>query len=136
MIPKPTKQKSKGKLVQELDKVYSLYIRRKYASENDLVECVSCNLSYDIKAIQNGHYISRARYATRWLDKNCHPQCMRCNVFLNGNYPAYTRFMIRTYGPEVIDELLELSQEIPKLTRGELEFLIAKYKMLVYIKDK
>lgn len=121
------KAKTKPKLVRELDAVYSRYIREKYA-DGDQVKCVTCNKSDEIKNMQNGHYVSRRFHATRWLDKNCHPQCYSCNVGLGGNYAHYTRFMINTYGAGVVDELIELSGTSPNYSKLELAELIDKYK--------
>lgn len=121
-----TKSKTKSQLVKILDAKYSLYIRNKYA-EDGFVACVSCGKSDEIRNMQNGHYISRSYYATRWLDKNCHPQCYRCNIALHGNYVFYTKFMINTYGLEVIDELLALSKVTPRYTKQALQELIDQY---------
>jgi hypothetical protein len=122
-----TKSKSKPQLVKQLDAVYSKYIREKY-SVNGYVSCVSCGKSDEIRNMQNGHYVSRSRYSTRWLDKNCHPQCYRCNVAMHGNYAHYTKFMISTYGAEVIDELITLSNTTPKYSKQELQDMIDRYK--------
>lgn len=124
------KSKTKGKLVRELDAVYSRYIRAKY-SQDGRVSCVSCGKSDEIKNMQNGHYVSRSHHATRWLDKNCHPQCYRCNVALHGNYANYTKFIVDTYGIEVIDELIVLSRTIPKYTKQDLLELTKKYTELI-----
>lgn len=123
------KPKTKGKLVKELDALYSRYIRNKYATDN-MVMCVSCGRLDEVKSMQNGHYMSRQFYSTRWLDKNCHPQCYRCNVALKGNYPAYTKFMISTYGVEVLDELIELSKKTPQFKINDIQEMIEKYKCL------
>lgn len=78
--------------------------------------------------MQNGHYVSRVYHATRWLDTNCHPQCYRCNVGLSGNYAEYTLFMIKTYGADVIQELVTLSHKTPKYSKLELMDKINYYK--------
>lgn len=123
------KSKTKGKLVKELDAAYSIYIRNKYAV-NGIVECVTCGKKDEIRNMQNGHYVSRMFHSTRWLDKNCHPQCYRCNVALKGNYVNYTLFMIKTYGYEVIEELSIKSKEIADFSKEYISEQIALYKTL------
>lgn len=129
-MTKKTKKKSRSKLIKELDSVFSKYIRMKYAFDGK-VQCKSCGKIDDVKNMQNGHYISRQHYSTRWVEKNCHPQCVGCNIFKNGNYPEYSKFMIEAYGVEVIDELIALSKQVTKFSRGDLESMIEKYKLLI-----
>lgn len=120
------KKKSKSQLTKKLDSVYSKYIRNKYAKDG-YVTCVTCGKSDEVNNMQNGHYVSRSYYATRWLDKNCHPQCYRCNVALHGNYIQYTLFMMSTYGKEVVEELSIASKATPNFSKAELWEMIQHY---------
>lgn len=115
------KSRSRTQLIKALDTVYSQYIRNKYADKDGNVMCVTCQIKKPVKEMQNGHYVSRTFHNTRWLDKNCHPQCYSCNVGLGGNYAKYSRFMIDTYGAEVIDELITISQQPLKLSKQDLQ---------------
>ena len=126
------RRKSKTQLVKKLDSVYSKYIRDKYAKDG-YVSCVTCGKSDRVENMQNGHYVSRSHYSTRWLDKNCHPQCYRCNVALHGNYVQYTLFMMSTYGNDVVEELSVLSKQTPKYSKLDLwemtDYYIKQYKV-------
>ena len=53
-------------LVQDLDHVFSQYIRCKYADKNGMVECYTSGKKYHWKEIQCGHFIPRANLGTRW----------------------------------------------------------------------
>lgn len=121
------RDKTIGQLVKDLDSVYSLYIRWRYSNKTT-VACISCGKPDVIANMQNGHFVSRGHYSTRWLDKNCHPQCYRCNVALHGNYAHYTKFMIDTYGVEVIDELIALAAVAPKFKKADIQEKITYYK--------
>ena len=77
------KRTQRKKLVDKLDKVFSVYIRRRYA-ENDIAECFTCGKQDHWKKLQNGHFQSRKHYATRWHEENCQVQCAGCNVFRYG----------------------------------------------------
>ena len=122
------KQKSIAKLKKELDRFYSLWIRNKDARDG-LNKCYTCGQVLEVKKLQCGHYWSRKHLGTRWSDLNCHPQCVSCNMFKEGNKPAYTLALIRQYGVEVLDKL-ELKAKAPaKYDRFELERLIGEYKL-------
>lgn len=88
---------------------------------------MTCGISKPIAEMQNGHFVSRGKYGTRWLDENCHPQCPACNVFLHGNYPKYAEFIIKTYGPDKIAELNRLGNTIVKIPTFELQEKIIYY---------
>lgn len=118
-------------LTKELDKIFSEYIRRKYANENGLVKCVSCPKRANWKELQCGHYVKRSARSTRWSVKNCFPQCVGCNVFQKGNYPAFTSFLLTNYGAEYIQDLVKEGQKIRKWTIPDLEKEIERFKELI-----
>jgi hypothetical protein len=121
-----SRRPARGVLVRRLDAIYSQYIR---LSEPNV--CVTCGEQKHWKELQNGHFYSRGRYATRWEDLNCHPQCARCNVFLKGNYINYTRYMIDRFGREAVDQLEVKSKSTIKISTPELEEKIEYYKKKV-----
>jgi endogenous inhibitor of DNA gyrase (YacG/DUF329 family) len=120
--------RSKSSLVRELDALYSKYIRNKHSTDGKTVQCVTCGKVDEISSMQNGHYVSRRFHSTRWVDKNCHPQCYSCNVGLGGNYARYSHFMIRTYGQEVIEELIEMSNKTSDFSKTDILEKIDFYK--------
>lgn len=127
---KKPKKLSRGQIVKKLDSAYSQYIRVKDAVGGDAT-CVTCGVTKHWKELQNGHFYTRGRYATRWDDDNCHVQCMRCNVMLKGNYIAYTKYMINRYGMDFVDELEIKSLTTYKISTVELVEKIELYKQKV-----
>lgn len=115
------------KLIKELDKVYSIYIRQT-KSQDGIGTCVTCGKQDEWKYMQNGHFYTRGRFPTRWDDDNCHIQCTRCNIFLKGNYIEYTKYMIDSYSREFIDELKRKSLSSAKIPTPEIAELMEKYK--------
>lgn len=111
---KKIKKKTTKQLKAILDKVFSEYIRRKYANAIGHTRCVTCNKYAPWNELQNGHYISRSSLATRYDEENCHPQCAACNIFKNGNMPSYTLFLQRKYGNDIVAKLYKKSLEITK----------------------
>ena len=67
-------------LRNELDKVFSRYIRAKYADRNGRVKCFTCESELMVGDAQAGHFASRRHMATRWDEDNVRVQCYRCNI--------------------------------------------------------
>ncbi len=127
-VKKKVKRVSRGQLVKKLDTVYSQYIRLSNSVDGDTT-CVTCGDHKPWTQHQNGHFYTRGRYATRWDDMNCKPQCVACNVFLKGNYINYTMYMIDRYGREAVDQLEVKSKSTIKLTTYDLQQMIDEYKL-------
>jgi hypothetical protein len=115
------KKPSFKQLKKKLDAVFSQWIRLKDSTSDGLAVCVSCHAVKSWKEQQCGHYVSRTYLATRWDERNSAVQCMPCNVWKRGNYPAYTLYMLRKYGQEVIEELEALRHKPFKVTAADLE---------------
>ena len=128
-MPKIVK-KTVQKLKKELDTIFSRYIRLKYADANGYVQCFTCGRMYFWKEIQNGHYVRREYNATRYHEKNCHPQCVGCNMFKAGNMDEYTLNLVKKYGDGILEELNALKHTIKQFTCEELEEMKKKYKGL------
>jgi len=110
-------------LTKKLDKVFSDYIRQR-----DKGVCFTCGVKKDWKLQQCGHFIRRSSRNTRWDETNCHCQCVACNIFKGGNYPAYSLALINEYGAEIIEELNRRGNIIKKWSAEELKDLIKKYE--------
>lgn len=122
------KQKTLRQLKDACWKVFSEYIRRSHADEGGTVECYTCgNLMY-WKEAHAGHFVSGRTNAVLFDERIVKPQCPRCNIFLGGNYAAYTLRMLDSVGRTQVDELLALKHQTVKFTRSDLEEKIAYYK--------
>ena len=117
------KKPSRKTIVNNLDKVFSEYIRRRKA-KNNIAECVTCGKKDHWKNLQAGHFMSRKHYATRWDEENVEVQCMACNVYRYGEQYLFAKHL----GQEKADELLAKSRTMVKLKDWELEEMIEKYK--------
>lgn len=95
-------------------KVFSRYIRlRDYANQVDpepyIASCFSCGRGGSINGVgclQAGHFITRSKKAILYDEKNVHAQCVYCNKHQNGNWDGYYDEMLRRYGQEIIDDLM------------------------------
>jgi hypothetical protein len=122
-------------LIDDLDAIFSRYIRLKYADEKGNVACYTCGGRLPIQHIQNGHYIHRQDLATRFLESNCRPQCERCNSNHNDN-PVVFRDKLETETAGITEWLLEQSREVCKPTRDELKMMIVDYRYKVKLLEK
>lgn len=122
------KERSYKTIKNELDRIFSTYIRLKGANENGICRCISCGNRDRWQDMDAGHFINRKHLSLRWSERNVHAQCRKCNRFDEGNVIGYTKAMIKKYGIEILDEL-----EVKKFTpynpaRFDLETMIKHYK--------
>lgn len=120
------KKTSRQKIVDKLDKVFSEYIRRRYAKD-DIAECVTCKRKDHWKNLQAGHFMSRKHYSTRWDEDNVQVQCNACNVFRYGEQYKFSIYL----GDEKSKELYEKSRKIVKYADHELEEMHEFYRKAI-----
>lgn len=108
------KKLTTSKLKKKLDTIFSRYVRLSYA-KNGMVKCITCsNVRHYKEQMHAGHFIPRQYIATRFDERNVHPQCAKCNTFNNGEPGAYAIFIRNKYGDETIKELEAKKQVITK----------------------
>jgi hypothetical protein len=122
------KVKTISKLIEDLDDAFSLFIRSREKDEYGYAKCFTCGKRDLPKNLQCGHYWSRKHLALRFDEINCAVQCVSCNVFKEGNKPAFTLALMRKYGNDVVEKLEWKVKSFWKPTRFELEILIQEYK--------
>lgn len=101
---------------------FSLWVRSR-GSVGGMNNCVTCGRLYPIKGrgvIQAGHFIPGRHNSLLFDERNCHPQCYGCNVMKKGNMVKYYKWMRKTYGTKVINELEKLDNKIVKYSVEDL----------------
>jgi hypothetical protein len=78
------------------------------------------------KKIQNGHFMGRAKYATRWHEDNCRPQCYGCNVMQQGRQYDFGLNLDRER-EGLAEEMHRLSLTTVKFQTYELEEMLKHY---------
>jgi hypothetical protein len=120
-MPKKTEyQKAK----EELDRVFSLYIRAKF-----MEKCYTCGKRSS--RLQCGHFISRQYLATRWDESNCRPQCWGCNGYGKGQPIKFEAELKRIYSPQKIEANKKKIWKPYKVDTPWLKEQIQKYKQLL-----
>ena len=125
MIKKKTNTNS---LIEKLDDIFSKYIRLRDSDDNGSCTCISCNLVMPWKFMHNGHYINRGHKSTRFDERNCNAQCVKCNMYSDGNLENYKRGLIKKYGVKVISELEDKKKIISDNKSADYVFMIDYYK--------
>lgn len=125
----PKKQRSYRTLKNALDDVFSEWVRRSCADLNGYVRCVCCGAVKPWnEGIHAGHFVSRVHLATRWEPRNVHPVCSTCNVLKRGNMAAYALWISKKYGPDILQDLIDLKNKSVKYTRTDLGDILEEYK--------
>ena len=124
---------SRKSLVKKLDTIFSIYIRLRKANKLGIVSCYTCGKKayWKGEGMQNGHFMSRKSYSTRWEDLNCQVQCYACNVMRYGEQYKYGLELQKEYSKDLPEQLLIQSKQIKKFSNIDLEEMINKYQKLV-----
>ena len=114
-------------LIQDLDVVFSQYIRYKYADKYGVVECFICEKKMPIFSAQNGHYISRSNYGLRFMSDNCRPNCPTCNAKHEEDMMPFKN-KLESEKKGITEWLEEQARQVYKPTRDELKQLLIEYR--------
>ena len=122
---KGRKSASLSSLENKLDRLFSMFIRRRDANDEGMGYCVTCGRW---AKLQCGHFVKRQHRATRWDERNAAGQCaMPCNHGLGGAQDEFAHHILTKYGQDTLDELMRLKHTTRKFSRDELLELIKRY---------
>lgn len=127
-LPVQKKRKtSERKLIEKLDKVFSLFIRIR-DTKNGVFSCISCGKNKPYSQADAGHFINRQHLSVRFDEVNVNAQCRKCNRFQEGNNQGYRLGLISKYGNQAVN-LLDVKKSMTlKFSSFELELLIKHYE--------
>ena len=124
-------KKPVSKLKKELDSWFSKYIRLRDATDMGVAQCFTCGKIDHYKKLQNGHFQSRRHHNTRWDEQNCQVQCVKCNMFEQGQQWQFGIKLNSQFGLGTSQDLEYLARSTIKKTRIEYEEDISYYKAIV-----
>lgn len=112
--------------MKRLDGIFSQFIRIKAADEYGMAVCVTCGVRRRWNVLQAGHWITRDRWATRYDERNVHPQCENCNSSRakDGEMKIY---ITENLGADVPDDLRLAARKPSGLNRAVVRGLIDEY---------
>lgn len=117
-----------NRLKKKLWRIFSEYIRRKYSDLDGNVVCITCGKRAHWSTMQASHFLDGRNNGILFVEANCHPACMPCNIWKHGNKEEYYPFMLETYGQETINALKRLKKNPQKLNSIWYEDKIQEYK--------
>lgn len=115
-----------GDLIDQLDDVFSKYVRLKNTDTNGECDCFTCPAHSRWQDMQCGHFISRKHMYLRWDERNAKTQCKNCNEHLDGNLAVY-RPRLEAIHPGITDILEEESRLVHKWSRNELKAMLLDF---------
>ena len=122
------KKKTTSKLKKDLDKWFSKYIRLRRASINGITECFTCGKKDHWKRMQAGHFMSRRHLTTRWNELNVQVQCVKCNMFNQGEQYKFGKLLDVRVGDGTSEMLERTSKHKAMFRRPDYEDLVKEYK--------
>ena len=120
-----------SKLKKKLDVLFSQYIRRRNADHLGRVKCFTCGVEKHWKEQQAGHFQSRSHHSTRWDEVNVQVQCVKCNMFRQGEQYKFGLYLDDRFGDGTAEELEYRAKTIVKLNRVDYEEAIERYKQKI-----
>lgn len=121
---------------KKLDAIFSRYVRKSNADHAGNVSCFTCGVVKNWLEVDNGHFITRSKQATRWLYKpeegliNVAPQCRRCNGFLGGQQFVFAQNIDKKFGEGTAETILQMSNQTSHVSTLELVELRKHYEEL------
>jgi len=118
-------------------KLFSQYIRLKYARDDGNCQCFTCNKVSPWKEMQCGHGISGRGGFILFFEEVCRPQCYGCNVGRGGYYEIFIPKLIDLYTKEQYEKWVIEARKPFKRTVSDYEDLIDELnKQLIPLIDK
>jgi hypothetical protein len=119
-----------AKTKAKLDSIFSQFIRLRGSNDEGWGHCYTCGRLRHYKEVDCGHFITRAKLATRWKEENCQFQCKQCNM-TGGQQYVFGKKLDEQYGPGTAEAILIESNKTKKWTVEELEEKCRYYRRKV-----
>lgn len=93
--------KPRSKWLAEAQASFNFFVRQRDAH----LPCISCGKATG-SHWDAGHYLTRgARPELRFIEANCHKQCIKCNQHLHGNVAMYRVGLVARIGLDAVEAL-------------------------------
>lgn len=121
----------RSKAMKEADRQFSLFIRLRDSDEHGIATCVTSGRRGHWKTMDAGHYISRAKMATRFDERNAHAQSKQANRFQGGHFLEHGLAVDRIHGPGTRADLELKARMECKRTAADLWAIAEDFKARV-----
>lgn len=121
----------RAKWMKEADKWFSEFIRLRDSDENGIATCITSGRRAHWREMDCGHYLSRAKMATRYDERNAHAQGKMANRFQGGHFMEHG-FRIEEKHGRGTCHALALKAALPcKMLARDFQFLAETYRSRV-----
>jgi hypothetical protein len=145
---KTKKPKKETATLKTTDSNYSKSVRLQYVvvvedPDHAYARCYTCLGLFNIKDLDNGHYIKRGNKSVRFNRKfNSRPQCTSCNKHGKGEQEKYRTNLVNEFGSKAVAEFELLAKrnrfKVKTMNPYVLYLINEESKMLIkkYCKEK
>lgn len=117
-VKKVPKAKRHKRLVKALDVEFSLAVRERGSKSRDGL----CEFDWCPNLLEQCfHFVTRAKFSTRWDFSNAAASCRSCNMEMEYNPHKFIQWYIKRYGLTGYEDLVRRSNIIPKFSDDHLE---------------
>lgn len=117
---KAANQMTKAKARAQADKQFSMFIRLRDSDEHGIATCITSGRRAHWRKMDCGHYVSRAKMATRYDERNCNAQSKMANRFQGGHFVEHGIAIDRKHGAGTAEKLREKGMMRCTMTVGDL----------------
>ena len=104
-------------------KQFSMFIRLRDSDAFGRVQCITCPRSDYWKTMDAGHFITRAKEATLFDERNVSGQCKGCNRFQGGKFFEHEQAIDRKFGAGTAQAIKDKAGQICKRTTSDYQFI-------------
>jgi len=112
-------------------KWFSMFIRLRDSDAYGRAQCVTCQRSDHWRTMDAGHFITRAKEATLFDERNVSCQCKGCNRFQGGRFFEHEQAIERKFGAGTAQTLKDKAGQVCKRTTSDYQFIADTYKKRV-----
>lgn len=112
-------------------KWFSMFIRLRDSDAYGRAQCITCQRSDHWRTMDAGHFITRAKEATLFDERNVSCQCKGCNRFQGGKFFEHEQAIERKFGAGTAQVLKDKAGQVCKRTTSDYQFIADTYKKRV-----
>lgn len=121
----------KAKAKAKADKWFSEWIRLRDSDEHGIATCITSGKRAHWRTMDAGHYLSRAKEATRYDERNVHAQSKMQNRYQGGHFMEHGFRIEEKYGRGTVHALEQKAIQPCKRTTSDYLFIAETYKSRV-----
>ena len=123
------KSKSLSSLKKKAWSLFSLLVRKSAADRRGIVICYTCGAIIPWQVSQASHAIGGRHNAVLFDEDLVRVCCVRCNIYLRGNYPVFILKLINEHSADWFEKKLAGSHQIVKWTTSDMRERIKCYEL-------